>query len=327
MPRRPPVGKTGGGRYDPDEGFVFFMVIAPPCAPFMPIHRWTLIGIDQLYSDGGVADLRARLDFAGSETLVDSGVYVLAHDHAQANGITLPEALAIAPDVMPKFDRLLARYVDIVREFEPHLWGYIELDQGGPAGKRETRAYLEAQGLRPIPVYHPLNDGYDYLDELLERYDRICVGNIVDASAELRRAMMTLIWERRRRHKRKIWIHMLGYTPGALANAYPINSADSSIYVYAIKFGPTMSYGRAMLAPFDRAADQGYAYDPATEDPERGLAKKRDLLAWMARTDMEAWRRQWADLERVMRDVDPWPPVLPAELDPTPARPPLRVVR
>ena len=65
--------------------------------------------------------------------------------------------MAIAPEEMPKFDRLLTRYIDVVRELEPGLWGYIELDQGGAEGKQRTRAYLESQGLRPIPVYHPLD--------------------------------------------------------------------------------------------------------------------------------------------------------------------------
>ena len=59
----------------------------------------------------------------------------------------------------------------------------VEVDQGGRENKIKTRARLEKMGLRPIPVYHPLNDGWDYFDYLAENYDRICMGNVVNAEA------------------------------------------------------------------------------------------------------------------------------------------------
>lgn len=59
-------------------------------------------------------------------------------------------------------------YVEIIRKFENDAWGCIEIDQGGRENKIKTRAMLEGMGLRPIPVYHPFLDGWDYFDYLTE---------------------------------------------------------------------------------------------------------------------------------------------------------------
>ena len=58
----------------------------------------------------------------------------------------------------------------------------------------------ESLGLKPIPVYHPLLDGWDYFDELAAQYDRICFGNIVQAPAATRIRLLHTLWERHRRY-------------------------------------------------------------------------------------------------------------------------------
>ena len=101
------------------------------------------------------------------------------------------------------------------------LWGYIELDQGGAVHKRRTRTALEQAGLAPIPVYHPFNDGWDYFDELCARYDRICVGNVVQAPRAIRCRIFATVWERQRAYP-DVWIHYLGVTPTPTQIAYPV---------------------------------------------------------------------------------------------------------
>jgi hypothetical protein len=286
----------------------------------IPYHPWTLLGVDALMGRAGVTELQARLAQPGAKTFLDSGVFWLSTRHAEAHGLTMDQALAVAPEDVDGFDKLLTRYVDVVREHQAALWGYVEVDQGGVTGKRRTRAYLEEHGLRPIPVYHPLTDGFDYFDELLARYDRICIGNIVMADLSTRRALLTMVWERRRRVKRQVWLHALGYTPNQLFNAYPINSADSSSHVMAVRFTDTMCSGRAMLAQYGTLVDERFSYDSQMlRDEERGLPKKRAVLAWIARSEVEAWRRQWEDLQRALPGTQPWPAPLAREHDPVPA--------
>jgi hypothetical protein len=72
--------------------------------------------------------------------------------------------------------------------------------------------------------------------------------------------------------------------------------------------------GRAMLAQFGTLEDEGFSYDlELYQDADRGLPKKTALLAWIARTEVEQWRRQWADLQRVLPDIHPWPAPLAGE--------------
>jgi hypothetical protein len=309
---------TGGGRYDPDEGFCFF-VAGRNIANSAHYHPWTLMGVDTLLGEAqaATAELHARMEAPDMKLMLDSGVFWLASRHGQALGMELYEALTTPPEQVDGWARLLERYVELVRVHEPTLWGYVELDQGTTDHKRATRGRLEDMGLRPIPVYHPMTDQPAYLDELLEGYDRVCIGNMAHADAATRRALLGMVWERRRRHGRRVWLHALGYTPNAMLNALPIDSADSSSHVLSLRLSTHMAAGRAMLAQFGQLDDPRYGYDPALyTSPERGLSKKVALLAWVARTELEAWRRQWADLERVLPGVHPWPPAWPGEAPP-----------
>ena len=47
-----------------------------------------------------------------------------------------------------------------------------------------TATPAHAEGLAPMPVYHPLNDGWDYYDELAGSHDRVCIGNLVQATKQ-----------------------------------------------------------------------------------------------------------------------------------------------
>jgi hypothetical protein len=285
--------QTGGGRFDPDEPFAFFMAMANAD---VATHPWLLMALNDVLNDSGVDALRARLDLPGSRVFLDSGVFWLASTYAKANNIDLADAFQIEPETMPGFDRLVTAYVDLVRQAESKLWGYVELDQGGVENKRRLRAMLEGEGLRPIPVFHPLSDPPEYFDELLESYDRVCIGNLAMAAPEARRSILAWAWERRRRHAAPVWVHALGVTPAPLLNAYPVNSTDSS-----------KCMGRAMLA---RCGALEYGVMARAEDPADEAATRERVvkfMSWVARTDVEAWRRQWADLARVLPGVSPWP--------------------
>jgi hypothetical protein len=200
------------------------------------VHEHLLLAVNELAGDAERASLRTFLG-AGNKVLIDSGIFWLSTQHAKAHGLSMNEALALAPDKVDGFDELLARYVEIIREVGDRVWGYIEVDQGGRANKIKTRARLEKMGLRPIPVYHPFNDGWDYFDYLAERYDRICFGNVVQADPETRKRLIATAWERRRKYP-NLWIHALGMTASELLAAWPLNSCDSSTWLSAVRWGP-----------------------------------------------------------------------------------------
>jgi hypothetical protein len=141
----------------------------------------------------------------------------------------------------------------------------------------------------------------------LESYDRVCIGNLAMATPEARRSILAWVWERRRRHAAPVWVHALGVTPAPLLNAYPVNSTDSSTHVYAIKRGASQCMGRSMLA---RCGALEYGVLARAEDPADDAATRERVvkfMSWVARTDVEAWRRQWADMARALPGLSPWP--------------------
>lgn len=198
-------------------------------------HDWLLIAVNELEAATSVAQVKRHAE-AGKHVFIDSGVFNLTNVHARRHNVCMDEALTLAPEQIDGFEDLFVRYVELVRDLGDKIWGYIEIDQGGRENKIKTRAKLEALGLRPIPVYHPFNDGWDYFDHLAENYDRICLGNVVQADIETRKRLIATAWERRRRYP-NLWIHALGLTPSVLTTAFPINSCDSSTWVSANRWG------------------------------------------------------------------------------------------
>ena len=227
--------KTGGGTFDPSVEHLYFLAANMERLRHVQALRPNLlIAVNELQSAESSNELDEFLD-AGITVFLDSGIYNLAMEHARKHGTTHDAALGLAPDEIDGFYDLWERYLTLVERYGDRLWGYIELDQGGRENKIKTRAKLESLGLRPIPVYHPLNDGWDYFDELARNYDRICFGNIVQADPGTRKRLLATAWERRRDYP-DLWIHLLGMRPNQVLHAYPVNSADASTWLSAVRW-------------------------------------------------------------------------------------------
>ena len=195
-------------------------------------------------------------------TMLDSGVFNLTQVHAERHKISMDQALQIAPEEIDNFEPLFDRYCRITKQFGKKLWGYVEIDQGGRENKIKIRARLEKQGIVPIPVYHPLNDGWDYFDYLAQQYDRICFGNVVQANAEVRQRLIATAWERRRKYPH-LWIHALGLTASELTVAYPINSCDSSTWSGSVRWGRQRSF--VSTSPFGDMGES-FVYEYGSQD-------------------------------------------------------------
>ena len=307
----PTIRHRTGGRWDPREDACYFL------ANSMETIQWAvgrakhqLVAVNEINGDKALDTLKGYVA-NGDSLLIDSGVFHLANDHAKRNNLPLEKALALAPDAIDGFDELFAAYCRIVTSLKDDCWGYIEIDQGGRDNKIKTRAKLEALGLRPIPVYHPLNDGWDYFDELAERYDRICFGNMVQADPESRKRMLATAWERRRKYP-DLWVHLLGYTPNALLNAFPANSCDSSTWLSAVRW-PDAFTVRAALQPVSRL-DGRFAYDYELDrDDPGGNGHAKQMGAYEAYFLTLTWRALLDEYRRLGCD-----PGLYLPQDPTP---------
>jgi hypothetical protein len=221
---------------------------------------------------------------------------MLGVNHGKKHGLSFYEVLALPPEEIDGFEQLIDRYMDTVTALEPLLWGYVELDQGGPENKRRLRAMTEAKGLRPIPVYHPLVDDYAYFDELAGQYDRICMANVVVTPRPMRKRLLATLWERCRAYPH-LWVHLLGYTPDDVTNAYPAASVDSSTFLGAVRWGNT--WATSMNLPVSRMPfGMNYKLDRSQKTERGGQDDAYRAAGYQAAMDQRAWSRTIADYKR-----------------------------
>lgn len=287
---------TAGGAFSANDPFCFFIASNAERQQFgARVHKHNLIAINELKSQSSIEQLEAWIN-GGSRVFIDSGIFNLTNEHARKHKVPMDVALALSPDEIDGFEKLWTRYIDVITRFGDQSWGYIELDQGGRDNKIKTRARLESLGLRPVPVYHPLNDGWDYFDYLAERYDRICFGNIVQAEPEVRKRLVMTAWERHRKYP-GLWIHLLGFTPNEWLNALPINSADSSTWLSAVRWDGLIE--RVAGAPFSKL-DKNFQYVLGSDPTgDTGSQKACTMSAYQVRMQERSWRHQlerWREL-------------------------------
>lgn len=229
------IKQTGGGTFEATDKYIYFLASNPGVVnKAADIHPYLLVAVNELKDEGSRAIFEGLLK-RDNKVFLDSGVFNLASEYAKTHGVSHDVALRTPLHEIGGFNELFDLYVSLVKKHEDRLWGYIEIDIGGRDQKRETRKKLEELGLRPIPVYHILNDdvaGNPYWHELASQYDRICVGNVVQASRYIRTRIIATIHALKQQYPH-LWIHLLGVTPHQTCNAYPVESMDSSSWLSA----------------------------------------------------------------------------------------------
>ena len=107
-----------------------------------------------------------------------------------------------------------------------HLFSaYINFDKMGDwKESADNLKFLEGEGLHPVPVWHRGTD-IKVLEELLDGYDYICIGNLVSGSPTERFATLDAAFQ--------VWtpgkkVHLLGMGDPLLLAQYPAYSSDST---------------------------------------------------------------------------------------------------
>lgn len=242
------AGTIGGANMSDDQIGQTGKYLSPTCNLYA-VNHFATPGSGVSRSSSAWRQFMLSLD-RGLPTFLDSGIFFLTNVHKRAHNTTMDEALALAPEEIDHFSWLWDVYLELCSEFGDVLWGFNELDQGGRENKIRIRAKIEAEGLKPIPVYHPMNDGWDYFDDLAVGYDRICWGNLVQANRWIRMRLLLTAFERHRSYP-DLFIHFLGLTPSELQAGLPFDSADSSTWSMCVRYPTSVKYSvmgkRALL--------------------------------------------------------------------------------
>jgi len=278
--------KRTAGRWNQGDRNIYFVANVPSAmSQTAKMHDFLLVAINE-FND----DYQERVNewiANDKKVFIDSGVFNLASEHARRNNVSHNVALSMAPGEIDGFDKLFDKYCSILGRIGDNCWGYIEIDQGGRENKIKTRKRLESMGFRPIPVYHPMNDGWDYFDELASTYDRICVGNLVQAERDVRKRIIATIWERKQAYP-NLWIHLLGVTPNQTFSAYPMESSDSSSITSITRYGSTSGFNDMALqtgSPLPR----GYVYEQGQPEGEGGYYKAHRFVGYVGSFMSRTW--------------------------------------
>lgn len=279
--------KQTAGAWEPDGEYRYFLASGEgDFKTAVAQYDYWLLAMNELRESS--VDFIREWCRRGKHIFIDSGVFNLMAAHSRKHDVPLNVAIGLAPEEIDGFDELFARYTRVLKTLGPHVWGYVEIDQGGRDNKLKTRARLESMGFSPIPVYHPFNDGWDYFDQLAETYDRICVGNLVAADPSTRKRLVATMWERRRKYPH-LWVHLLGVTPGPALAAFPSNSCDSSAWLAAVRW-PQGVRARVALKPYS-PMDSNFAYQLGSDSSsEVGHTKARLMGAYDAAMTARMWR-------------------------------------
>jgi len=291
--------KTDGPTFDPGDRFIYFISsTADSLLAVEEVYDYFLIALNEIESDREMAMFDTLID-RRKTIFLDSGIFNLGMEHGRKHNLTFYEVLSLVPEQIEGFDRLKRRYIEMVQIYRDHLWGYVELDFGGQDNKRRIRSELEAAGLRPIPVYHPLNDDPGYFDELASSYDRICIANVVQSSIEIRKRLLATVWERKCKYP-DLWIHVLGYTADQYLNSYPFESADSSTFINATRWGAPQLRMKIDGRSMSTLPHPEFSYLQGEVEGEIGRQKANRLAGYNARFITANWRRHIDDARRVL---------------------------
>ena len=284
---------TGGGAFEPDGKFIYFVAnFLRDMKQMSELANHQLIAVNEIESESDLHFLQAWCEIEGNKLFVDSGIYNLAATHARKHNVSINDALSLAPEEIDGFEALFENYCRTIDFLGEVCWGYTELDQGGRENKIRMRARLEAMGYRPMPIYHPLVDGWEYYDELASGYDRFCFANIGQVSVPAKLRLMATSWERQRQYP-GTWIHYLGATASAYTLAFPGQSCDSSSWAAVTRWGRTTETACARIIGdlgYGFAPRHGEVRDPSLNQRYRKLSmNKARLLGELHRTTQQAF--------------------------------------
>lgn len=123
----------------------------------------------------------------------------------------------------------LANYINYLKLNKDKINHYANLDEiGNPVKSQENLLKMEAEGLKPMPVFH-YGEDLKIFDEMRKKYEYIALGGMVPISTKVLKVWLDSVFERmcEKDGSTKTKIHGFGMTTLELMKRYPWYSVDS----------------------------------------------------------------------------------------------------
>lgn len=141
-------------------------------------------------------------------------------------------------------------YINYLRTISPTVYAVLDVI-GDPSATWKNLKIMESAGLNPLPVFH-LGSDNEWLDKILNAYDRFAIGGLVPHARRQVFLMQHLdaYWERIVRHRsgdrtKLPAVHAFGMASRWLLERYPFASADSTSWFAMRQFGPKAARSKA----------------------------------------------------------------------------------
>ena len=311
------------GRWDPTEAPIFFNAAAES-SPFILINQYGPIDLIkhemvalEMYPSGWSLEWKGDslrpinvLDLPHVKNLmVDSGAFDIAKSHSDETGMLIEDVFGLSIYDVKGGRELVSKYIQFTKQV-PHdrLWGIVELDFGTMKDREELRERVSKEsGVVPIPVYHTASDPREYFKELLEKFDRVCIGGLSKLNSNFRTKLLAELAHLRDEVNTECWVHLLGHGLTYKATAFfspnlrrGFQSFDSSQVCSSLMYGNIRAQGQntslgTIQSQFISSDSVTRQYDrggPITSRGQRALACRLELaVGLMATESIMEWNK------------------------------------
>jgi hypothetical protein len=261
----PPEGvKRTGGNFDRVAGLYFaatavekvFLVERGVCQDFLLALNFTGTSIKggRLRNTERFDRFLEGVEGRGGRLYIDCGAFSFVSNLAAQRNVD-PQVLFVDNSITTTEEARHHRehYRAFLDRYASRVWGFVEVDIGSVDRRCEIREVFEDWGHTPIPAFRALFDPWEYLDELIDSYDRVCFAGLLRSSNSLRGKLMT---EAALRFKQRpyCYVHSLGMAPTTQITSLGFHSCDSTSYLDLARFCCCQKLAVGGLLPYREPA-------------------------------------------------------------------------
>lgn len=219
----------------------------------------------RIFLDSGAPSLYNRFARKKENTATYMGSFLKDRKHDTYDWLEEPEYLEYRD-----------AYVEYIRELGPRVTTYANLDiVNNPKATYENQKWFEAQGLRPMPVWHFGSDVKWLLRYIKEGYDYIGIGGLVPNPYCVLKPALDEIFTKYltdRKGYPVVKLHGFAATSIQLMTRYPWYSVDSASW---IKYG---NYGWVLLPQRIRGnwrySEMSYKINVSGKSPTQNIKER-----------------------------------------------------